>query len=228
MDAQTDRRAFLGAVGAAATAGTLGYAAEAAGSGPLTILGLCCSPRKGKTTAAALTVALDAAREAGGGKIATELIELAGLNIPVFDPAAKDHGDFDALVPKIANPAVAGIIIGTPVYMGGMTSLCKALLDHFVVFRKNKFALRNKVGGVLAVGGGRNGGQLLAIQGVQTSLMCQDMILVGDGQPTAHTGGALVNTKDDISGDETGLETAKNLGRRVAEAALRMTGTSPA
>jgi hypothetical protein len=50
------------------------------------------------------------------------------------------------------------------------------------------------------------------------------MLLVGDGRPTAHRGATLWNSKDDISGDEFGLSTAKNLGRRVAEVALRMAG----
>jgi len=93
-----------------------------------------------------------------------------------------------------------------------------------MAFRKNQFALRNKVAGVVAVGGVRNGGQELAIESVQAALFCQEMIVVGDGRPTAHTGATLLNTGDDISGDEFGLSTAKNLGRRVAEVALRLAG----
>ena len=50
------------------------------------------------------------------------------------------------------------------------------------------------------------------------------MIIVGDGRPSAHQGATLVNTKDDISGDEFGLGTAKDLGRRVAEVALKVQG----
>jgi multimeric flavodoxin WrbA len=103
-----------------------------------------------------------------------------------------------------------------------MTSLCKAFLDHCIAFRKKGFALRNKVAGVLAVGGCRNGGQELAIQSVQAALMCQEMIVVGDGKPTAHIGATLLNQGDSISGDSFGLSTARNLGRRVAEVALRL------
>jgi hypothetical protein len=36
----------------------------------------------------------------------------------------------------------------------------------------------------------------------------------------------LLNTGDTISGDEFGLSTAKNLGRRVAEVALRVAGAA--
>jgi multimeric flavodoxin WrbA len=223
------RRGFLGAAGAAVVAGVASEAAlaaegkEAPKGGPIKIIGLSCSPRKGKTTAAALQVCLDAAK-AAGPNVETELVELAGLNIPVFDPAAPGSADFEKVAAKLTDPKVAGILVGTPVYFSGMSSLCKAFLDQCMACRKNNFALANKVAGVLAVGGVRNGGQELAIESVQAALLCQEMILVGDGRPTAHTGATLLNTGDDIGGDEFGLSTAKNLGRRVAEVALRMAG----
>ena len=54
-------------------------------------MGISCSPRKGKTTAASVRVALEAAVGVSPD-IETELIELAGMNIPVFDPANADKG----------------------------------------------------------------------------------------------------------------------------------------
>jgi multimeric flavodoxin WrbA len=225
------RRGFLGAAGAAVVAGVASEVAlaaegkEAPKGGPIKIVGLSCSPRKGKTTAAAIQVCLDAAK-AVGPNIEVELVELAGMNIPVFDPAAPGSADFEKVAAKLTDPKVAGIILGTPVYFSGMSSLCKAFLDQCMAFRKNQFALSGKVAGVLAVGGVRNGGQELAIESVQAALLCQEMILVGDGRPTAHTGATLLNTNDDISGDEVGLSTAKNLGRRVAEVALRVAGAA--
>jgi len=102
-----------------------------------------------------------------------------------------------------------------------MSALCKAFLDRCFSFRARKFALANRVAGVVAVGGVRNGGQELTIQSIQAALMCQEMLVVGDGRPRAHTGATLWNSgKDDISDDEFGVGTAKNLGRRVAEVAL--------
>jgi multimeric flavodoxin WrbA len=225
------RRGFLGAAGAAVVAGVASEAAlaaegkEAPKGGPIKIIGLSCSPRKGKTTAAALQVCLDAAK-AAGPNVETELVELAGLNIPVFDPAAPGSADFEKVAAKLTDPKVAGILVGTPVYFSGMSSLCKAFLDQCMACRKNNFALANKVAGVLAVGGVRNGGQELTIQSVQAALLCQEMIVVGDGRPTGHGGATLVNTGDDISGDEFGLSTARNLGRRVAEVALRVAGAA--
>ena len=229
MTEKIARRTFVGAVGAAAVAGTsLAGAAEKAGAEGkrLRILGISCSPRKGKTTAAALKVCLDAVKEANPA-IETELVELAGMNINVYNPAAVEasQGDFPKLTPLLSDAAVAGIVIGTPVYFSGMTSLCKAFLDHCGVFRKDNFALRNKVAGVVAVGAVRNGGQELAIEGVKAALFCQEMIVVGDGRPTAHTGATVLNNgSDDISGDEFGLSTVKSLGRRIAEVASLVAG----
>ncbi len=219
MASRVSRRTFITAAGAAAA----GAAAEAraAEARPIRIVAVACSPRPGKTTAQGLGICLEAAKAANPA-VETELIELAGLTIPVFDPAAPGSADFEKVADKLGDPKVAGIIVGTPVYFGNMTSLAKAFLDQCMVFRKKGLALSGKVAGVLAVGGVRNGGQELAIQSVQAALMCQEMIVVGDGRPTAHTGATLWNRGDDISGDEFGVKTARNLGRHVAEVALQM------
>ncbi|GMV96192.1 MAG: hypothetical protein AMXMBFR83_05600 [Phycisphaerae bacterium] len=229
MTADWSRRRFLETAGAAAVAGAAtgmgtARAAEETPRRPIRVIGLCASPRKGKTTAAAMRACLEAARQAGP-QVEVELIELAGLKINgavaagvPLEPGERD--DFPAVAEKLADPQVAGIIVGTPVYFGNMSSLCKAFLERCIALRKNDFALRNKVAGVLAVGGSRNGGQELTIQSVLAALLSQDMIVVGDGKPTAHSGAALWNnSQDNISSDEAGLATARNLGRRVAEVA---------
>ena len=219
-----DRRKFLTATLAAGTAvSATSTGAVAQDRKALKIVGISCSPREAKTTATALSICLDAAR-AVDPAVTTELIELARRNIGVFDPAdpKATQGDFVELIPRLSDPTVAGIIVGTPVYFGNMTSLCKAFLDHCMAFRQQSFALSGKVGGIVAVGAARNGGQELAIQSVQVALMCQEMVIVGDGRPSAHFGATLVNTNDDISKDEFGIGTAKNLGRHVAETALRL------
>lgn len=226
-DAPKDRRSFLAAAGALAAGAAFVARAQEPGTAPggkIRIVAISCSPRKGKTTAAGLTLALEGAQAASRERIETELIELAGMKIPIFDPASQDTGDFAQLVPRLSAATVGGIIIGTPVYFGNMSSLCKAFLDHCLAFRRGGMLLRNKVAGVLAVAGGRNGGQELTINGVQTALMHQEMIVVGDGKPTAHTGATLINTDDSIAKDEFGAETARNLGRHVAEVALQLAG----
>jgi len=238
MASNVTRRRFLRAAGTGVVAGTAaGTAASAASaenaraSDAIKIIGIACSPRKGKTTAAALRICLDAARAVDPRRIEVELIELAGMKIDgslVVGSAASQaqDDDFPQLVPKLSDPKVAGIIVGSPVYFCNMSSLCKAFLDRCFTFRARKFALANKVAGIVAVGGVRNGGQELTIQSIQAALLCQEMIVVGDGRPTAHTGATLLNDgKDDVGKDEFGVQTAKNLGRRVAEVALARAGT---
>ena len=221
-----NRREFLTTtLAAGATTSTVSAAATQDGKG-IKIIGVSCSPRKGKTTAAALSICLEAAK-AVDPRVNTELIELAGRGIGVYDPAdpKASQGGFADLIPILSQPNVAAVIVGTPVYFGNMSSLCKAFLDHCMVFRQQKFTLGGKVGGVVAVGAGRNGGQELTLQSVQAALMCQELIVVGDGRPSAHFGATLVNTNDDISKDEFGVGTAKNLGRHVAEIALKLART---
>ena len=224
MPHKIGRRAMIGAAGVAAVAGTLGSNASAKeGTTKLKIVGINCSPRAGKTTAAALTRCLEAARE-GTPDMETELIELGVLSIPAQLAAGQplregETDDFPTLVSKLSDPAVVGIIVGSPVYFGNMSALCKAFLDRCGAFRAGGFMLRNKVAGVLAVGAARNGGQELTIRSIQTALLCQDMIIVGDGQPTARIGATLWSQNDTITEDDFGGETAANLGRRVAEMA---------
>ncbi len=232
MARNVSRRRFLragAAVAATTVAATAARTSLAQGeqeARKLKIIAVACSPRQGKTTAAALQVCLEAAKAVAPERIEVELIELAGLKIPAhlavglpLEPGEKD--DFPLVAEKLGDRNVAGIIIGSPVYFCNMSALCKAFLDRCFSFRARKFALANKIAGVVAVGGVRNGGQELTIQSIQAALMCQEMLVVGDGRPTAHTGATLWNSgKDDLSDDEFGLGTAKNLGRRVAEVAL--------
>ena len=188
------------------------------------ILGINCSPRKGKTTFYALAQCLEAARKEQAG-LETEIIELGEMDI--HGCCACGHcketlkcsidDDFAGIIPKLCDDEIKGIIIVTPVYFGTMASQCKAFLDRTVMFRRNGFLFRNKVGAVLAVGGVRNGGQELTLQAVQAAMLCHDMIVIGDGMKTAHFGASLYSGIDGgIENDEIGLITARNLGRRMA------------
>lgn len=194
------------------------------------IVGISCSPRKGKSTFYALETCLQAAKEAVPG-IETTLIELSetkmngcvacGKCVKVLECSQED--DFPKMIPVLSDPELAGLVVATPVYFGSMTSQCKAFLDRCVMFRRNGFLLRDKVGGVIAVGGVRNGGQELTIQAVQAAMLVQDMVVVSEGRPTSHYGATLWSGHPDgIEKDAFGLETARNLGKRVAEVAARM------
>lgn len=196
------------------------------------IVGVCCSPRKGKTTRYALDVCLKAAEEAFPD-VKGAVIELAGMDVrgciacgtcmKKLECSQKD--DFPSLIPILSDPDLGGLIVATPVYLGMMTSQCKAFLDRTVMFRRNGFRFRNVAGGALTVGGFRNGGQEAAIQAVHAAMLVHDMVIVGDGSPGAHLGGTLwSNHQGGIEADDLGLTTARSLGARVAEVALKLRG----
>jgi multimeric flavodoxin WrbA len=225
-----DRRKFLATTLTAGTAASLtSTAAAASNDKTIRIVGVSCSPRKGKTTATAIQVALDAA-EAVDPRIRVELIDLGGLKIAgslggaTSAEAKQPEDDFDLeVLPVLKAPRVPdGMIIGSPSYFRSMSALCKAFLERLQVFREPKLQLADMPLGALATGAYRNGGQELVIQEIQTAMLVHEVMVVG-GKPRAHQGATLWNAyKDDIMKDEFGIETAKQLGIRVAEAALRL------
>ena len=201
--------------------------ANASNAKPVKILGISCSPREGKTTATAVKAALDAAKQLDS-RIKVELLDLGGLEISGWVGGAKPTGaqqirdDFELIVPKLRDVDVGAWIIGSPVYFRSMSALCKSFLERCYVLRTPKLLLADKPVGVLAVGGFRHGGQELVIEQIQAALLCHEVMIVG-GKPRAHQGATLWNfANDDITKDELGIDTARKLGIRVAEAALRL------
>ena len=220
MKENVTRRNFLATAGVAALATGLAHGAEEAPKGKaIKIIGVSCSPRKGMTTAKAVRAALDAAKGVDP-RIEVELIDLGGLNIAGYSPKPPQD-DFTAILPKLQDPALGGLIIGSPSYFRGMSSLCKAFIERCAPLRDPKMILVNKPVGVVAVGAFRNGGQELTIEQIQAAMLCFGMIAVGGNAP-AFQGATVLSTKDDISADELGLDTAKKLGAHVGEMALRL------
>ncbi|MFP4365139.1 MAG: flavodoxin family protein [Spirochaetia bacterium] len=188
------------------------------------VLAICGSPRKNKTTRYMLGRAIQAlSKERPGLEI--EIIDLAGLAINGciscgqcrngLECSQKD--DFLSLIPKLTDSQVKGILFASPVYLGSMTSQLKAFLDRSVMIRRNGFLWKNKLAAALAVGGSRNGGQEITIQGIHAACLIQDMILVGDGNTTSHFGGTMYS-KEGIENDVFGAETADNTGKRFGQA----------
>lgn len=220
MKPNLTRRSFLATAGATALATSLTYGAESPSNGkPIKILGLACSARKGMTTAKAVQTALNAA-QAVDPRIAIELIDLGGLRIAGWSPSPIPD-DFDALLPKLKDPQLGGLIIGSPAYFRSLSSLCKAFIERCMPLREGAMLLADKPVGALAVAGGRNGGQELVVQQILTAMLSYGMVPVG-GKSPAMLGGALWSTKDEVSQDELGLQSAKLLGTHVAEVALKL------
>jgi len=196
----------------------------------LKIIGIACSPRSGHSTHFALKACLDLIRQEYQA-LEPVMIDLAGMDIRgcvacgacMKELTCSQKDDFQQIIPVMTDPQVAGVILATPVYFGTMTSQAKAFLDRSVVLRRNGALLRDKIGGVIAVGGFRHGGQETTIHAVHAAMLIQDMIIVGDGSTTFHYGGTLWSGHPQgIENDAFGLETVQNLGRRVASLALRL------
>ena len=220
------RRNFLTVATAAASAHMLTTTARAA-SGKTLILGISGSPRKGKTTATAVQEALNAAEKVDS-RIETELVDLGGLEIAgsagasSSDLAQEILDDFQLILPSLKAPNLGGIIIGSPVYFRSLSALCKAFLERIAVLRKPELLLADVPVGALAVGAYRNGGQELVIEQIQAAMLCHEVMIVG-GKPRAPQGATLWNNyKDDILKDEFGIVSARNVGTRVAEVALKL------
>ncbi len=227
METSLDRRTFVGLTGVAAWAVAGAGATTSAVAGAdapqpdrtRLVLGIACSPRRGKTTARAVEVALEAAR-AVNPAIRTELIDLGGLRISGWTPEPVQD-DFDALLPRLKDPQLAGLIVGSPCYFRSLSALCKAFIERCMPLRDPGWPLKDKPVGALAVAGNRNGGQELVIQQIHAGMISYGMIPVG-GNPPAMLGGTLWNSaSDDLARDEPGLQTARLLGAHVASVALR-------
>jgi len=224
-----DRRNFL-ASGLVATAAfaSISPATSKETDKEVRIVGVSCSPREGKTTATAVKAALDAAKTVDP-RIKTQLLDLGGMNISGWvggaqpDKPELPEDDFDTFVlPKLKDPVPDGLIIGSPSYFRTMSALCKAFLERIAALRSPKLLLANRPVGILAVGAYRNGGQELVIEQIQAAMLCHEVMIVG-GKPGAHQGATLWNNyNDDITKDEFGMDSARKLGIRIAEASLRL------
>ena len=218
-----NRRNFIKAAGAATLASAVVNKVQAV-ENEILIIGVSCSPRKGKTTATSVQVALDAAKGVDS-RITIKLIDLGGKAIAGWKPPVAGQtieDDFDLLLPSFKAPNLGGIIIGTPVYFRNISSLCAAFLERLSALRQPTMQLAGKIVGALSVGAYRNGGQELAIQQIQTAMLCHQAVIVG-GKPDAFQGATLWNNyQDDIFKDEFGIKTAQQLGTQVAEAAFML------
>ncbi len=106
-------------------------------------------------------------------------------------------------------------IIGTPVYQGNISAQTKVVLDRCrALTAKNKHIFRNKIGGAIAVGGDRIGGQEPAIQTIIDFYMINEMIPIG-GAFGANLGGTIWSKDKMIEGAKADSEGLKSINRMV-------------
>lgn len=180
----------------------------------MNILAINGSPRKSGNTFYALNYALKRFHSLGAQ---IQLIQLDGLNIHSCSGCFRCIGG--ECVHKDDMPIVAdamrwcdGLILGSPVYMGMITGQLKTMMDRTVGLRGNDWQMSGKVGGGIACGAFRNGGQELTLVNMQTFFLQQDMLAVADGPRFSHSGATIVGQAAD---DSLGLKTVENLVDKI-------------
>lgn len=194
----------------------------------INILGICGSPRR-KSSYVALAAALETAK-AADGNVETDLVELRKLNIhpcvhcngclrKSSDHCVVFHDDMDDLYEKLYR--ADGIIVASPVYTMNITAQLAAFFDRFrptwtIINRDSGFFTR-KVGGAIAVGGTRNGGEEATVSAINGFFFTQGINVVSVGAGT-YTGAMLWNPGDgsETMDDPAGMDRARAIGKRVA------------
>ncbi|HHY38672.1 MAG TPA: flavodoxin family protein [Clostridia bacterium] len=195
----------------------------------VTILGISGSPRK-SATEYCVKEALKAAEEIKG--VSTEFIALRGKRIngcihcdrclreeKLYCPAHDD--DMKELYDYFVK--ADGYIIGSPVYQMVMSSQLQAFLNRLRPlwpYIKDGY-LFSKVGGAIAVGGTRHGGEETTLLAINNFYNCFGIIPVSGG-PWAYNGAAVWSQDRREEGareDLVGMETVRVIGRRVAQVA---------
>ena len=157
------------------------------------ILGISGSPRHGNTEIL-VKKALEGA-EAQGAE--TDFISLAGMKINPcmgcedFLTCNERHcvldDDMIQIYPKLTD--VDGIIIGAPIYYGGISAQVKAMMERLNgLGNESREKLRLKVGGAIGVAGERHGGQELALWTIINFFNVMDMVPVGITAPHTQLG----------------------------------------
>ena len=179
------------------------------------IIGIVGSPRRKGNTEILTKTALAAAAEAGAK---TELITLAGKEIKPCDGCRRcrekqtDCHIKDDLPPIFHKILEAdGLILATPVYIGAATAQVTALIDR-VYFWAGAYGrpLENKVGSPLVVA--RRAGQNFTFAQLMFFFYIAGMIIPG----TTYWPIAFGREKGEVANDEEGMNTARNLGKKMA------------
>jgi NAD(P)H dehydrogenase (quinone) len=110
------------------------------------------------------------------------------------------------------------VIVGSPVYFGNVSGDVKTFFDNwllkFGIF--GDFKMRNKVGGAFVTGASISNGKETTMQAIHAAMLINQMSIVSGGGAF----GASATTGPDSPGiDDKEMESARALGRRVAEVA---------
>ncbi len=198
------------------------------------ILGISGSPRHGNTE----IMVLEALRSAEKEGAETEFISFVKKEIKPCISCKKcqeDDGscfvqdDFEEMHKKFRNSD--GAIIGSPVYSGNVTAQLKAFMDRHFSERKfltmEDIMVKPFVGGAIAVGAGRHGGQEDTLHQIRVFFHKMGTLVVGIKKPHKQLGATgHAESEGDIEKDKwlswrnglttSSLDGARALGKKVA------------
>lgn len=187
------------------------------------VLGICGSPRNANTEIALKEALAEVKKQ--GIKTETVLLREKNVSFCTHCNSCKDrpcpiNDDMPIILKKMAE--ADGIIVASPTYFADVSAQLKALMDRTLPLRRQGMKLKNKVGGAIAIGASRNGGQEFVCSTIQRWMLLHEMIIVSDAG-TAHFGGIGLGSSSNLrrikKEDSEGLETIKNLGKKIAEIA---------
>lgn len=110
------------------------------------------------------------------------------------------------------------LILGSPVYFGTVSAQLKAFFDKSRALRTGK-KLLNVVGGTIASGASRFGGQEATIRAMQDIMLVHGMIIVGDGHAEDDCGHMGAAAQKPSREDENAIKRSRILGKRIYEVA---------
>lgn len=162
-------------------------------------------------------------------------LELRGIDTQLIQAGGRDiHGCIacgkcrKSSVPRCAfdddiiNEALAAIedadilILGSPVYFGGLSAQMKAFIDRVgYVCRPHKL-LKGKI--CASVAAARRNGALVAFNSMNNLFTISEGIIVGSNYWNQGVGGAI----GDAANDEEGVQTMKTLGQNIADVAMAL------
>ncbi len=184
------------------------------------ITGISGSPNIGGNNEKIIEMALDIAEKQG---YETDKIFLSKIKVsPCDDCGACRKGKICSIDDDMAQiyeklEASDAIIVSSPVYFGSVTAQIKALFDRSILLRRNGFLLKGKLGGAIAVGGSRNGGQEFTIQAIHSWMHIHGMLVVGDMN---HFGGIAMKP---VESDDVGLKTVRDTVNLMCDTLSRFT-----
>jgi multimeric flavodoxin WrbA len=177
------------------------------------ILGIVGSPRTCGNTEFLVREVLKAA-ETKGAKVnfipisTYELMPCTGCRICLETGECVIQDDVERIFGKMAK--ADGIVLGSPVYFGGVTAQMKILIDRIGYLNKSRGrkAFRHKIGGALAVG--RRHGLLFTYTQILAFLQDAKMIIPGCRWVLG-----LGVQKGDVGKDVESVELARELGCEI-------------